>query len=176
MKIHRLEEFFINQQQHQQIGELLQQCFSSYPKHRSFYKQVPNFRFLVFEKNNLIGHLAIIHRLIKVGQENFTIFGVSDLCVHPNYQQKNIASILLKDLEILGKDNNIDFILLIAQDQKFYLKNNYKSFNNNCRWLIINELESLGLTQRSLDSALMIKPLNQKKWNDGMVDFMGSLF
>ena len=176
MKIRRFEEFKINKKQHFEISELLKLCFSSYPSNRSFYKQFPSFRYLVFEEKKLIAHLAIIHRMIKVGEENFIIFGVSDLCVHPDFQQKKIASVLLDDLEILGKKHKIDFITLIAQEQKFYKKNGFKVYNNDCRWLIINEIQSLGLAQRNLDNALMVKALSEKKWREGMVDFLGCLF
>ena len=176
MKIQRIEEFKINRKQHLEISQLLKLCFSSYPANQSFYKQFPSFRFLVFEEKELIAHLAIIHRLIKIGEESASIFGVSDLCVHPDFQHKKIASVLLEELETLGKKHKIDFITLIAQEQKIYKKNGFQSVNNNCRWLIINEVQSLGLAQRNLDNALMIKPLTKKNWRDGIVDFQGCLF
>jgi len=176
MQTRRIEEFKITKKQHSQIQTLLQICFSAYPNDRSFYKQIPSFRFLVFENKNLIGHLAIIHRMIRVGEENFTIFGVSDLCVHPDFQHKKIASALLQELELLGKKHNIDFVILIAQDQNFYKKNKYKPINNNCKWLIINDLQSLGLAKRNLENALMIKQLGEKKWQTGDIDFMGHIF
>lgn len=176
MRIQRIEEFKINKKKHTEISELLQLCFSSYPAHQSFYKQFPSFRFLVFKEKKLIAHLAIIHRLIKVGEENVIIFGVSDLCVHPDFQHKKIASVLLEELGSLGKKHKIDFITLIAQDQKFYKKNGFEAVNNNCRWLIINDTQALGLAQRSLGNALMIKTLSKKNWGKGMVDFQGCLF
>ena len=176
MTIKRIEEFKLTTQQHQNIGKLLNTCFSAYPADRSFYKQYPSFRFLVSEKKSIIGHLAIVHRLVKVKEKDFTIFGVSDLCVHPDYQHQKIASVLLEKLENLSRKHNIDFIILIAQDQKFYKKNGFKTFNNNCRWLIINETQSLGIAQRNLEHALMIKPMTDKKWNKGTVDFLGNLF
>ena len=88
MRIQRIEEFKINKKRHSEISELLKLCFSSYPSNRSFYKQFPSFRYLVLVEKHLIAHLAIIHRMIKVGEKNFVIFGVSDLCVHPDFQQK----------------------------------------------------------------------------------------
>lgn len=176
MTIKRIEEFKITKNQHIQISELLKECFSAYPDNRSFYKQLPSFRYLIFNEKTLIAHLAIIHRMIKVGEKNFIIFGVSDLCVHPDFQHKKIASKLLSELETLGKKHKIDFIVLVAQDADFYKKNKYITKNNDCRWLIINEIQSLGLAQRNLGSALMIKSLGENKWNNGMVDFLGSLF
>jgi len=176
MTIKRIEEFKLSSKQHLDISQLLKVCFSAYPDNRSFYKQFPSFRFLVFEKKSIIAHLAIIHRLVKVDAKNFAIFGVSDLCVHPDFQHQKIASILLEKLEELGKKHRIDFILLIAQEQKFYKKNGYKTFDNTCRWIIINEAQSLGIAERNLDHALMVKTLSDKKWKKGTVDFLGSLF
>ena len=103
MKILRIEEFKINKKQHSEISELLKLCFSSYPSNRSFYKQFPSFRYLVFKENELIAHLAIIHRMIKVGEENFVIFGVSDLCVHPEFQQKKNCKCVVRRIRKLRK-------------------------------------------------------------------------
>ena len=64
----------------------------------------------------------------------------------------------------------------MAQDQDFYKKNKFRPLNNDCKWLVINNLQSLGIAQRNLDNALMIKPLSDKKWGEEMVDFMGPLF
>lgn len=176
MIIKRIEEFKLTPAQHHKISILLQQCFPSYPRKQSFYKQLPSFRYLVFQEKQLAAHLAVIHRLIKVDGKNFTIFGVSDFCVHPDFQRKKIASELLEKLETLGKKHSIDFITLIAQEQKVYKKNGFKTYDNDCRWLIINELQALGLAQRNLDNALMIKPLGKEKWAKGTVDFLGGLF
>ena len=59
MNIKRIEEFKLTNQQHQNIGDLLKECFSAYPADRSFYKQLPSFRFLVSEKKIIIAHLAL---------------------------------------------------------------------------------------------------------------------
>ena len=184
MTTKRIEESKIKINQHLEIHQLLKQCFSAYPADRSFYKQFPSFRYLVYSLNTeltvmgkkLVAHLAVIHRMIKVGDKNFSIFGVSDFCVHPDFQKNNVASVLLQELEKLGKKRGIDFIVLVAQEQDFYKKNHYQSHNNTCRWLIINDIQSLGLAQRSLNNALMVKALGDEEWGEGVVDFLGPMF
>jgi hypothetical protein len=92
-------------------------------------------------------------------------------------QDKDITPRFVNDkLESLGKKHQINFITLIAQDQNLYKKNGFQKVNNNCRWLIINETQSLGVVQRNLDGALMIKALTKKRWGAGIVDFQGCLF
>jgi len=176
MQTFRSEEFKITQQQHSDIQNLLQICFSSYPTDRSYFNQLPAFRFLVYNKKTLVGHLAVVHRVIKFGDKIATIFGVADLCVHPEFRDKDIASELLQELENLGKNHGIDLIVLIAKENKFYKKNGFKIYSNKLRWLMTNQHQSFGIVQRSLEDSFMIKKIKLKKLETGTVDLLGSLF
>ena len=176
MKVERLEEFKIDEATNLQIQQLLKESFSDYPNGRSYYKQVPCFRFLVWEEKQLIGHMAVEFRLINVGGVVARIFGVIDLCVAVAFQSKKIGSKLLNELESLGKTSNIDFLLLIAKDQEVYKKNGFESADNSCRWLLINNHQTFGVGQRGLDNSLMVKTLGTKKWNEGTLDFLGHVF
>ncbi len=175
MQIERIEEFKIKPITHQAIQELLYTCFAEYPA-RSFFKQLPNFRYLAWDKNILIGHLAVEHRIINNGEQLLHIFGVSDLCVLQAYQEKSVASSLLDQLSTLGKEHNIDFLLLIADTHGLYLKNKFKLVDNTCRWLMINSNQTLGVNHRKIERSLMIKRLGTKKWHPGLVDFLGHIF
>lgn len=176
MDIQRIEEFKINNTQKKAIHQLLAECFSGYPKGRTYLKQLPSFRYLVYQKNQLIGHLAVEHRMIAMDQKPYAVFGVVDICIAADHRDKNIASTLLHQLEQLGIENNIDFVILTATEHSFYLKNGYKLFSNNCRWLFINEHQTLGVKNGHLSEALLIKPLGTVKWSKGIVDFLGTVF
>ena len=176
MDIQRIEEFKITDHQKKVIHQLLSACFSGYPKGRIYYKQLPNFRYLAYLDDQLIGHLAVEHRMIAIDQKPYSILGVVDICVAKEHRGKNIAATLLLELEKLGIENNIDFIILTATEHHFYLKNGYKLFSNNCRWLFINEHQTLGVKNRYLPEALLIKSLGEKKWSEGIVDFLGTVF
>ena len=176
MTINRLEEFLIDEATHQKIEELLSDSFDDYPQGRTYYKQLPGFRFLAWEADQLIGHLAVEHRLINVGGMEARIFGVVDLCVKTASQHQKIGSSLLAEIEKLGKESKIDFILLVAPDKELYLKNDYQETDNICRWLLINQSKTFGVSQRSIGNSLMVKPLGEKKWNEGLLDFLGHIF
>ena len=176
MKTSRIEEFKINKKQHTHIRDLLQICFASYPTGRSYFNQLPAFRFLVYDKKILVGHLAVFHRVIKFDDKVTTIFGVADLCVHPDYRGQDIASELLENLESLAKENGIELILLIAKENKFYKKNGFKIYSNKLRWLMTNQHQSFGIVQRSLEDSFMIKKISGKKLATGTIDLLGSLF
>ena len=176
MKITRLEEFTIDNALSDEIQKLLKLCFSEYPQGRTFYKQIPTFRYLAWEGKQLVGHMAIEHRLINASGRKARIFGVADLCVSKSFQHKKIATTLLEKLENLGKKHHIDFILLIAQQHGLYQNNQFQLVQNTCRWVIINEFQTLGVGHRRLDDCLMIKPLGDMEWKEGLVDFLGYIF
>ncbi len=176
MRIQRVEEFLINKQVHQQINQLLNKSFGDYPETRSYYKQLPSFRYLVWNNDDLIGHMAIEHRNINIAEVVSSIFGVVDLCVDEQFQSKNIASSILQQLEKLAKENQIDFIVLIAQNHSVYEKNGFAVVENTCRWLMINSNQTLGVGHRRIEECLMMKAMGDKVWKPGLVDFLGHIF
>ncbi len=176
MEIIRKEEFIITAQEHSEINALLHASFGDYSKDRSYYKQLPTFRYLVRTEGKLIGHMAVEHRNINIAETVARIFGVADLCVDQHFQSKNIASNLLKKLEILGRQHQIDFLVLIAHNHEVYEKNGFKLVNNTCRWLMINSHQTLGVGHRRIEECLMIKPISNLVWKPGLVDFLGHIF
>jgi len=166
MTIKRQEEFSISPDDHKAIERLLALCFSDYPKDRSYYKQAPDFRFLVWEDQQLIGHMAVEHRMINVAGSLAKIFGVVDLCVDQAFQGHKIASQLLQNLEKLGKQHQIDFVLLTASDL----------VNNPFRWLILHEHQTLGVGSRRFKDSVMVKSLGKMEWEEGLVDLLGHVF
>lgn len=176
MTIKRQEEFRISPDDHKAIERLLALCFSDYPKDRSYYKQAPDFRFLVWEDQQLIGHMAVEHRMINVAGSLAKIFGVVDLCVEQAFRGHKIASQLLQKLEKLGKRHQIDFILLTASEHQLYKKNGFFLVNNTFRWLILHEHQTLGVGSRRFKDSVMVKSLGKMEWEEGLVDLLGHVF
>lgn len=174
--IKRVLEADLSQQWEEQIHHLLVGAFSVYPKDRIFYKQMPSFRFLVFAGDEVVGHLAVEHRMIRIGDDPEEIFGLSDLCVDPEYQQHNIASGILDRLENLADRRNIPFLVLSAGAVDFYSKKGFVARENECKWLFIQGFQTLGVVTRDIPGGLMAKELTDKPWPDGMLDFIGHIF
>lgn len=172
----RIEEIQIGKKQRKAIYSLLENAFGAYPQDRTYANQLPSFRYLVWDKKNLVGHMAIEYRTISVGEVTAKIFGIADLCVDENYQHKNVASTLLQQLEKLGKKSLIDFILLIAPDHGVYEKNGFQLVDNPCRWLMINNHQTFGVGNRKIKDCLLVKPIGSAKWPSGLVDLLGHIF
>ncbi|HMN91357.1 MAG TPA: GNAT family N-acetyltransferase [Saprospiraceae bacterium] len=171
----RIEEFQIDAPTRVAIQQLLQQCFDGYPA-RTFFKQAPAFRYLVWQQQQLVAHLAVEHRMINNDGLLVRIFGISDLCVAPAFQHQRIASRLLEALEQLGRAHQIDFLMLQATDPAFYLRHQFANYDNTCKWLLIQGNQTLGVVHRRLSQSLMVKPLGTTPWKNGPVDFLGHVF
>jgi len=171
-----VNDFEIPNEKRKALRVLLNSCFPDYFPQREYFKQIPKFRYLVWNEEKLIAQMGVEDRVINVGGDIVRIFGVIDLCVEDCYRSNNIATNLLIMLENLGQQNGIEFIIVFANDHKLYRKNGYKIVTNICRWLAIDELKSVDIFEQPLTDCFMVKSLSPKPWNDGIVDLLGYLF
>ena len=100
--------------------------FPDYRLNRSDYKLLPQFRYLVWEGENLIAQMGIEHRVITNTGIPVRIFGLIDLCVASSYRSQKIATTLLQQIDELGRTSKIDFLVLFADDSRLYAENGYQ--------------------------------------------------
>lgn len=175
MRIERLEEFKLTSTVRAKIAALLREGFGVYPEGRTFYKQLPGFRYLAWDEDDLLGHLAAEFRIINVGGTVFPILGVSDLCVTPSRQQERIATQMLQELESLAKEIDVEFILLTGSEPNVYKGMGFTRLERPCCWLFTNNLKTLGVIRRTVNN-IMIKCLGDRSWPEGEIDFLGHIF
>lgn len=176
MRTEKIEEYNIEPTTNQAIQVLLTESFSAYPKDRTYFKQAPTFRMLHWDGKKLIGHLAVNYRILNIGGSKVPVFGISDFCVSEEYRSKKIGTTLINSLEEKASKLNIQFLILIAEDHSIYKKNGFRLVNNTCRWLLINEHQSLGVMHGNIEKSILIKSIGNTKWNKGIVDFLGPVF
>ncbi|MFE7060781.1 GNAT family N-acetyltransferase [Sutcliffiella sp. NPDC057660] len=174
MKIKRVYDYEIDDTLRKNIQELLLECFEDdYPKERIYFKQLPHFRYLAFnDEDKLVAQVGLDYRVM-----NLRVLGVIDLCVTKEYRSNGLGSLLLSEIEKFSENKLIDFLLLFADNQNLYLKNGYRSVENQCTWLKIdNENQrTLGVGTEVINE-LMIKELGNVKWDNGELDLLGYLY
>ncbi|MEO0338623.1 MAG: GNAT family N-acetyltransferase [Bacteroidota bacterium] len=159
------------------ITELLQQAFSDYPSGKTYTKQVPSFRVLTFDKEEkLIGHIAVHYRLMALGNQPIKVFGLSDVCVEASVRNQGLAKRMVNYLVGIAITYDIDYLVLVAWETMVYESLGFQICNNPCRWLIMQNNQSLGLAQRHSPEGLMVKSIGSKKWNNDLLDFLGPIF
>jgi len=177
MHIEKIEEYAIDFTTQQKIHHLLQTSFGQFPEDRIFLKQVPSFRLLVWDNDVLIAQCAIVFRTISLDKVPFRIFGIMDLCVDKHYQNQKIGRRILKQIERIAEENNIDFTLLFGGTQDFYLQNGFQLVQNDCRWVLMKDYKTMGIMTRPIPETLLVKSISNKKWNNSaLLDLMGFIF
>lgn len=176
VEIVRKFEFEITSQEHSEITLLRNACFDSCTRERSYFKQLPHFRYLAVENGEIVGMVGVDHRMISIDGCEFSIFGVIDLCVAQLHRGKGIAGLLMQAIDSQARISEIDFLVLIADHHAFYSRLGFELRNNYCAWLRINDFKNFGIAFEQLDQELMSKQIGDKLWPDGMLDFLGYLF
>lgn len=169
-------EYNLSDEVHKLANQLLVESFPDYPLDRSYYKLLPQFRYLVWAGENLIAHMGIEHRVITNTGTPARIFGLIDLCVASSYRSQKIATTLLQQIEELSKTSKIDFLILFADDSRLYAKNGYQRVENLCRWMKVDEHQTLGVGEELMSDCMMVKQISEQTWQEGMVDLLGYLF
>lgn len=167
-------EYAITPTMRGEIHAVLDECFPGYPA-RSYFKQLPHFRYLGRSGGRLVAHMAVDHRVINNGGSVLRIFGIVDLCVVAPARSQGHARRLLEEIEQLGRRCALDAVLLFADDPRLYLAAGYRQAPAVVRWLMVNEHEGIGLAERPV-AELMVKTLNEEPWDPGTVDLLGYLF
>ena len=141
LKIEQVFEYDMNDELQTALQDLLTNCFPQlYPADRSYFKQLPHFRFLAFNENNqLVGQVGLDYRVMNLDGKPVKVLGIIDLCVSPNSRSAGIGSSLLLEVDQFSQGRDIDFILLFADHKTLYKKNGYRSVANMCTWLKIDD-------------------------------------
>ncbi|TKI86348.1 GNAT family N-acetyltransferase [Bacillus mycoides] len=179
MNIEKIFEYEMDQELRLAIQRLLVECFEeSYPRERIYFKQLPHFRLLALtEKNQLIGQVGLDYRVMNLNGMPIKVLGIIDLCVSREARSQGIGNLLLSEIENFCEGKSIDFLLLFADNKSLYLKKGYKSVENKCKWLKIDEQNQTTFSiGNEVINELMIKELGNVKWQDGELDLLGYLY
>jgi GNAT superfamily N-acetyltransferase len=169
-------EYELKAEQKKDIAALLRNCFEDYPAQRCYYKLLPALRLLLNNEDKLLAHLAIEHRVIRIGPKPARIFGVIDLCVAKSHRSMGLASQLLERFEELATASHADFLILFADRHELYKSHGYTLVSNECRFMMVDEHRSLEIADRRFEDCLMIKEIGPITWTKEPVDLLGTVF
>ncbi|HYE12563.1 MAG TPA: GNAT family N-acetyltransferase [Patescibacteria group bacterium] len=176
MEIIKINEYDIDTKLEKDILNLLIESFQeAYQQDRIYYKQMPHFRYLVFEKEALTGQAGLDYRVMNLNGVPIKVLGIIDICIKKEYRGKGIGSKLLAAIEEFAIAHELDFLLLFSDLKTFYANSGFVNVKNVCRWTKINEHKTLGLGEEEIEE-LMIKKIGSKVWEDGSLDMLGYLY
>ncbi len=176
ISIREKRDFELSASEHSSLLSLLSSSFPSYFKDRVFHKQIPSSRLFAIYKDEIIGQLSLVYRVISVNKQHLNIIGIGDLCVLEKYRSQGIATLLMKEVERIAHRFKVNHLLLFADEKGFYTKLGYKEVDANCRCLAIEDSSSLCIMEKNVRDILMIKSQTNFPFEGQTIDLLGHLF
>ena len=157
------------------IAGLFDACFDGAHGGRTYFKQIPHRRLLVWSECGLVGHVGMDLRAVRVGEATVHVLGIVDLCVAQPARRQGIGAALLREAEELAEGQS--FALAMADDSRLYRRAGYSLIHpTDVTFLAIDELHCHSVVRRDLSGIFMVKRLAGDAWPDGPIDLLGHLF
>lgn len=177
LRIERREEDQLSVDETEALAALLDDSFPDMFNGRVYFKQLPNFRFLVWRNEHLCGQVGVSHRIMRLGETPMRVFGVIDMCVAEPERRAGIGRSLLEAVIGAAQSGGADFVLLYADDPRIYEAHGFVLRKNLCRWLAIDEHHTLGVQTETLNECMMSLSFRDTDWPElDELDMMGYLF
>jgi predicted N-acetyltransferase YhbS len=163
--------------QHRAIARLREEAFPDFAPERSYFKQLPHLRVLAAMGDTNVGHAGLDYRVMAVGDSPVRVLGLIDICVRSEQRSRGIGGRVVEAALAFGREREIPFALLVADDPRLYEKHGFRSRTNTCTWLRIDEHQSFGETlKEDLGRTLMVCELGSEPWPDGILNWLGYMY
>lgn len=177
MQIEAHHEIDLTEALDDEIAALLEAAFGKDDGYegRSFYKQRNHLRLVARDNGQLVGHIGVVFRVIRLGDRLAPILGLADVATAPDREGQGVASALLHETEKFAKDTQAAFILLFG-DHPIYEKRGFMPVKNTLRFLRIEDSRSEEIVTMPTKS-LHIMAVADLPWDDkAEVDLLGYIF
>lgn len=179
MQIDAVHELELSAADDAAIGALLDAAYADLGENgfqgRSYFSQRHHLRIVAREDDRIIGHVALLFRVIRLGDTVTPVIGLAEVATDPAREGRGVASLLLNEAISRSRDSIAAFIVLFG-DHPIYRKSGFLSRTNLLRHVVIEAGQTREI-RTGVDDALMILPLTDADWPDDVtVDLMGPMF
>lgn len=174
MQIDQIAELDLTTDNEAQIADLLTRAFGPEFDGRSYHHQRHHLR-LVIRTPQIIGHMALIFRDIRIGDTLSPVIGLAEVATDPDHRGKGIAGALLQSAIATARSSLATHMILFG-GAKLYAAAGFRPVHNRMRYLVIHNARTLR-TQTAKADSLMVLPLRDQPWDDSaVIDMLGHLF
>jgi N-acetylglutamate synthase-like GNAT family acetyltransferase len=159
-----------------ELQGLLRTCFPGFLAERTYYKQLPHTCLLARTEGRLIGQVGIDDRVMRIDDRPSRVFGLVDLCVTPGARGMGCGRALIRGVEKLAHNADIDTLVALADRPEIYSAAGFATCDVDATWLAIHELRSVSLLNRRLDGVFQVRFLRRDLELPRRVDFLGHMF
>ncbi|MFT5065032.1 MAG: putative N-acetyltransferase YhbS [Yoonia sp.] len=175
MQVERLEEMRLTADEEAQINALILAAFDDSFGDRSFHQQRHHVRLVVREANEIIGHMAICYRAIRLSSQLVTVAGLAEVAVSPSHRGKGIAGAMLTAAIAEVERTQAKFFILFG-NRPIYAGRGFEVASNRVKYTDMTGANTVAISLTS-DSDLMVMAMGDEPWNGALpVDLLGSKF
>ncbi len=174
MQIAKIPEMSLTPAHEAEIAALLARCFTTDFGGRSYFQQRHHLR-IVARAPELVGHVALLYRAVRLGDALITIAGLAEVATDPAHRGKGIAATLLQAAIAEAKASQAQFLVLFGTAD-LYAKAGFASQPNPMTWIDLTDAR-IGTVRSEGADALMVLPLSEAAWDGtAALDLLGHLF
>ena len=175
MRVDRIDEMRLTAHDEGQIANLLALAFGTDFGGRSYYQQRHHARLVVRDGTQMIGHMGITFRAIRMGNTCVDIAGLAEVATHPEHRGKGLATTLLQAAIADVQQSMASFFLLFG-DQPIYRAAGFVEKQNKLRFTACQNVRT-GEIKDAASDGLMVMPLSDLDWDDSAtIDLVGHAF
>jgi predicted N-acetyltransferase YhbS len=157
-----------------EIAALLARSFATDFGGRSFYQQRHHLRFLARDPD-LVGHVAMTLRAIRIGDALTDIAGLAEVATDPAHRGKGIAAALVGTAIAQARGSRATHLMLFG-DAGVYAAAGFRAAHNPMRWIDLTGAR-MGAIRSARATHLMVLPLRDRPWDPSApLDLLGNLF
>ena len=157
------------------INRLLVTAFDDSFGDRSYFQQRHHLRLVQRSGAEIIGHIALCYRSVRLGDALVPIIGLADVATAPSMRGQGVASALLKEAIKIVQSSQAQFFLLFG-NRPIYAGHGFVSAGNPVTFTALTDAHT-GAVTTTPTSALMVMPLREMTWDaSASVDLLGFSF
>lgn len=157
------------------IADLLARSFDVDFGGRSYFKQRHHLRLVQREAGQIVGHIALTYRAVRLGNRLVDIAGLAEVACDPDCRGQGIATSLLGEAIATAKASPAQFMLLFGT-AGLYAGAGFRPARNPTTYVEMHNART-GPVKAETAETLQVLALRGAAWDgDAALDLLGCLF
>ncbi|GLS85229.1 hypothetical protein GCM10010873_02020 [Cypionkella aquatica] len=158
-----------------QIAQLITLCFGDDFDNRSYHRHRPHLRVILRDQGQIIGHIALLLRPVRLGTRLTETTGLAEVCSHPDHRGTGIAGRLLQTAIRHARTAQTEYIILFGT-APLYAGHGFTRQTNILTFVDLAQNRTTAIISEPAET-LMVLPLRGQIWPDNApLDMLGPLF
>ena len=176
MTLDLIPEHLLTNADSQAIARLLARCFATDFGGRSFFQTRQSWRHIARQDGQVVAHLAVQLRAVRLGDELLTIAGIADVATDPDHRGRGHAARLLQAAIAAARQSPAQYVLLFGT-AKLYAAAGFRPTANPLTYLDLTGARTGALHQGEVNPHLQVLALGRDDWDESLpLDLLGGLF